>query len=94
MSRIVASRLRGKTVVAKDGTEIGRVEDVEVDPESWRVTAIHVDVRRSILEKLHIDEPVIAGGKSLLLEPDHVERIAEGITLRDDVWDVGRMKFV
>ncbi len=93
MARIVASSLKGKSVVAKDGTVIGKVTDVQVDPSTWRVTAITVDMRRSVLERLHIDEPIIAGSRSLLLDPTHVSEIGAQIAVSDDVWDVGRMRF-
>lgn len=79
--------------MARDGTRIGRVEDVEVDPGTWRVTALSVDVRRAVLERLQIDEPIIAGSKLLMLDPAHITEITDRIHLRDDLWDVGRMRF-
>ena len=93
MTGILVSSLKGRTVVAKDGTEIGRVEDVQVDPSGWRVSALVVQVRRPILEKLEVDQPIIAGGKSLMLDPSHVVEAGARIVIRDDVWDVGRMPF-
>lgn len=93
MSRIVSGNLKGKVVVTGDGTEIGHVEDVQLDPSSWRVTALVVEVRRSVLEKLEIDEPIIAGGKSLMLDPTRVIDIGDRIRIQGDLWDVGRMSF-
>ena len=94
MKAIHASSLKGKAVIASDGTEVGEVEDVELDPTSWKVTALQIRVRRAVLEKLQIDQPVFGQGKSLLLDPAHVDRVADDIHVTDDIWDVGLERWI
>ena len=94
MKAIQASKLKGKTITAADGTEVGEVEEVHIDPSSWKVTALQVRVRRGVLEKLQVDQPVFGQGKSLLLDPAHVDRVADDIHVTDDIWDIGLQRWV
>jgi sporulation protein YlmC with PRC-barrel domain len=54
-----SSELAGKLVVSQDGREIGEIDALYVDVDTWRVPAIKVKVRKEVLEDLSLRRPWI-----------------------------------
>ena len=73
-------QLAGKRVFTKDGTDIGDVEPLDVDTDTWTVVALEVKLERKQLERLNMEKPVF-GAPTVKLSVDRVAGVSEAIIL-------------
>jgi sporulation protein YlmC with PRC-barrel domain len=90
---ITTQKLEGMTVRAKDGTLVGKVEVMEVDPRTWQITAFRVEASRPVLEQLNLDEPSFTGGRHVYIDTGLVESVDGEILLKDDVYELARLRW-
>jgi sporulation protein YlmC with PRC-barrel domain len=53
-SNLFEANFRGRPVVAADGQAVGRVADLIVDTETWRVESVQLKLNNAIADKLGI----------------------------------------
>lgn len=71
-------RMKGRPVIDANGDNVGTVEDVSVDPNTWKVNGLVVSLKRDVAQRFH------AGGG--FLDHPRVELGAERIrTVGDNV---------
>ncbi len=73
--------LKGKSVVAKDGRTVGKVEGCQLDFDLWRVVSIRVRVARAMVGPLGLKKPLL-GSATLDVRVDSVEGVADVVVLR------------
>lgn len=74
----------GKQVLTRDGREIGRVQTLQIDPETWRVMSIGVKVARERLEDLDLRRPLL-GSQSILVPTGEITAVADVVMLSRDL---------
>jgi len=93
MTWIATKNVEGMIVRAKDGTEVGKVDILELDPKSWQVKAIRVEASRHVLEELNLDEPAVSGGRTVYIDTGRVARLDEEVHLLDDVYGLAELRW-
>ena len=73
--------LKGKSVVAKDGRTVGKVEGCQLDFDLWRVVSIRVRVARAMVGPLGLKKPLL-GSATIDVRVDSVEGVADVVVLR------------
>ena len=72
--------LSGKGVMTKDGREIGKLSDVEIDHEEWSVTAFLVKLDRDLLETFEMKKPMF-GTVALPIPVDFIGALGDKLML-------------
>jgi sporulation protein YlmC with PRC-barrel domain len=67
-------------VVGAAGAHIGRVSDVVVDPKTWQVSALEVELEKSIAEEFHLQHRF--GRTRIPLSVTHVQAVGDKIVLK------------
>jgi len=88
---IPASDLHGRAVRDRNGKEVGRVQDIELDTSTWKARALVVSMRRATAEELGLDEPMVTGGWNVHVATDRIRAFGDPIVLEDTIWEVGKM---
>lgn len=87
-NEIQGSELRGKTVIDRSGTNFGEVNDIALDPQSWRVTGLVIDVTKEVADRLHLDKPMM-GSARLVVSSERIDTIGDNVMLNMSASDVG-----
>ncbi len=82
--------IAGKKVIGSRGTRIGEVESIDVDPRTWRIDSLVVDVDRDVTKDLGMEQPLL-GGPRITIETDLVKDLADVIVLNMDLDGLKRM---
>ena len=61
-----AKEIEGKEVIGKQAQLIGKVFEIEVDTNTWKVTHIYVDMDKNIVESLGLKKPKIGVVKATI----------------------------
>ncbi len=61
--RFSESEFRGRTVISSDGQAIGRVSDIFLDSDSWRVEALQINLRKGVATTLGAEHGVFHSGR-------------------------------
>jgi sporulation protein YlmC with PRC-barrel domain len=75
------TELIGKRILSQDGREIGEVESLHVDVETWRLSAVGVKLRREVLEQLSLKRPLI-GTQVIRIPIDQVSGASDTVVLK------------
>jgi sporulation protein YlmC with PRC-barrel domain len=70
-----------KKILTQDGREVGYVEAIDVDLETWKVQSMELKLRRDALEALHIKRPLF-GTRSARLSVEHVSGVTDSVVLK------------
>jgi len=81
MSVKSSSDIIEKNVLTQDGREVGHVEALQIDIETWKVRSIDVKLRRDALEALHIKRPLF-GTRSAPLDVEHISGVTDAVVLK------------
>ena len=73
-------QLAGKKVFTQDGTDIGDIEGLDIDTDTWTVVALEVKLERKVLERLNMEKPVF-GSPSVKLSVERVAGVTEAVVL-------------
>ena len=84
MSIIGTRDLIGKSVVSQDGAEIGDIQALDVDVDSWKVAALEIRLERGVLEKLNLKKPLL-GSQSVRIATDRVSGVSDKVVLKSTV---------
>jgi len=77
--------LRHLPVLDANGDDVGRVVDLSLDPETWRVKALVVRVHRRLAGRLGVG---LLGSRLLVLKIIHVHEVGDAVVLRDGLDDL------
>lgn len=83
-----ASNLVKKKVLAQHGKQIGEVDAVCIDLDTWMVTAFQVKLERSVLEELDIKQPVLFGTQSIKMSVDHISGVSDAVILKKSIEEI------
>ena len=87
MREINSQHLNGKTIVSQDGRQIGRVDAVFEDVDSWEVSALGVKLRRDKLEELELRRPLV-GTQTIRIPTDQIAGVGDSIVLRTKLTEI------
>jgi sporulation protein YlmC with PRC-barrel domain len=80
-----SKNIEGKEVIAgKSARLIGKVEGIEVDTASWKVTSIRLDVDKNVIEDLGLKKPRI-GGIKVVFPVEIIDGISDKIILTESL---------
>lgn len=71
----------GLDVVTSDGHDVGEIEEVEFNTESWSVVGLVIRLKRDVLEDLDLKKPLL-GTQHLRVKPDHIGGVGERVVLK------------
>jgi sporulation protein YlmC with PRC-barrel domain len=78
-------RMKGRPVIDSNGDDIGTVEDVVLDPGTWRVSGFLVTLRREVAEALHIPRKgFLDNGPRIEITSDRVLTVGDNVLLNID----------
>lgn len=78
---ITTERVRGCPVIDNQGANLGTLDDIAFDPQTWRVRGIVVSVHRDVAQALRLGP---AGARKLELAPERVQAMGDNIILNLD----------
>jgi sporulation protein YlmC with PRC-barrel domain len=81
--------LRHLPVIDSGGEHLGRVVDLELEPEGWQVRALIVRLERAAAARLGLRK--LFGQSDLALRVIHVHAIGDAVLLRDSLADLARI---
>ena len=78
------SELNGKEVVGAGAKIVGTVIDVEIDPVSWKVTSLQLELSDEAIEILGYKKPFM-GRIDILLSIDAIAVVADVVSLNKPI---------
>lgn len=81
MGNVSTGLLIGKKILAQDGLELGHVDSLIVDTETWQVTALGVKVARDKLEQLNLKRRLV-GSQSVVVPTSEVAAATDVVMLK------------
>lgn len=80
MADYTSEQLKGKHVIDSDGRDIGKVDDIAIDPDQWRVRGLLVDLDREVADDLRV-----GGGRfshrHLEVSPERIHAFGDNVIL-------------
>jgi sporulation protein YlmC with PRC-barrel domain len=83
---LFAEELSGREVIGSDGTSIGKVEGVAIDPNTWRVTSLQVKLHGNIAEQFEVKKRLVS--TSIQVSVEHIQMVSDTVLLRSPVADL------
>jgi len=87
---INANKLGGMKVVTADAFTVGDVNSVQIDPKTWTVTHLNIDLTDDSLRELGFKKPFL-GGVKICLPVNIVSKFGDVITLKNQLRDLKGM---
>jgi len=81
MGEVSTAFLIGKKILARDGRELGHVDSLMVDTETWQVTALGAKVARDKLELLNLKRKLV-GSQSIIVPMSEVAAATDTVMLK------------
>lgn len=81
------SELNGKKVVGAGAKIVGTVFDVEIDPISWKVTSLQIELSDEAIEILGYKKPFM-GRVDILLSIEAVAAVADVVSLNKPITEL------
>ena len=78
--------IEGKEVIDKQAHLIGKVCEIALDPNIWKVTHICVDMDKNIVEKIGLKKPLIGSVKATI-PIEMIHAMSDRILLRNESLD-------
>jgi|ERR1051325_8401453 sporulation protein YlmC with PRC-barrel domain len=81
--------VKGRQVIDANGDNVGTVEDVAIDPASWKVSGLVVSLRRDVAERLAMGgskgaKGWLGGGPSVEIRTERIRSVGDNIILNID----------
>ncbi|RLB47955.1 MAG: hypothetical protein DRJ42_24275 [Deltaproteobacteria bacterium] len=94
MTWVIGRKLINSVIRSRDDLKVGVVAELEVDVKTWQVKAIKTEASRPLLERLHLDEPSITGGRMVYIDTSKIDRFEDGIIyLNVDARDLAELRW-
>jgi sporulation protein YlmC with PRC-barrel domain len=78
-------QMKGRPVIDSNGDDIGTVEDVVLDPGTWKVSGFLVALRRDVAEKLHLPRKgFLDQGPRIEITSDRIQTVGDNVLLNID----------
>ncbi len=84
------SELNGKKVVEAGAKIVGTVFDVEIDPVSWKVTSLRMELADEAIEMLGYKRPFM-GRVEVLLSVEAINAVADVISLNKPIAELKKL---
>ena len=84
------SSLIGLRMSAKDGRNVGKVDDIIIDNEKWDTHFLLVKLRKDIMKTLDIEKSLLSKAK-LGISMDHIKSISDIIILDTSAEQMGKV---
>ena len=75
-------KIEGKEVIGGLAHTIGKVSDIEVNTNTWKITHICVDVDKNVVEDLGLKKPIIGSVKATI-PVEMIQAISDSILLKN-----------
>lgn len=76
--------LKGRPVIGNRGTTVGRIEDVTIDPHTWKVSGFVVNLRRELAQRFNMEAPLLGDAPRIVLGAERVQTVGENVLLNVD----------
>lgn len=90
MTNISLDTLKGRGVVGAGGRFFGTVEDLEVDPKTWKITSLLIRANQHCLEDLGLKKPLFRNVR-LTLPIQEIGDIGDVILLKITLEDFAQL---
>jgi len=87
MKILGSSQLTGKMVVSQDGADVGEVQGLDVNVETWKVETLEIKLERDVLEKLNLKKPIF-GTQSVRISTDRISGVSDTVVLKNTVKEI------
>lgn len=77
-------RVKGRPVIDSNGDNVGTIEDVVVEPGTWKVSGFVVNVRREIAESLHLQRKGFLDSPRIEITSDRIRSVGDNVILNID----------
>lgn len=88
--RLSDDTLRGRTVIASDGLELGQIDAMFVDCGNWRVESLQVKLHKDVADRLGADRGVFHAG-TLEVPTGMVQSVGDAVILAVALDDLRRV---
>jgi len=85
------ANLNGKKVITSEAQVLGEVDGAEVDIGGWKVTGLHVNLTKEIIERFNFKKPLL-GSVIVCLPVNTVKAVGDVIALDKTVEELKTMK--
>jgi sporulation protein YlmC with PRC-barrel domain len=86
LEQLEYKEIEGKEVLGKLAHLIGKVSEIEVDTNTWKVTHICVDIDKNIVEDLGLKKPRI-GSVRVTVPTEMINATSDRIILKNETLD-------
>lgn len=82
--------VKGRQVIDANGDNVGTVEDVAIDPQTWKVSGLVVALRREVAERLDMGsgnrspKAWLGGGPTVEIRTERIRSVGDNIILNID----------
>lgn len=74
-------RMKGRPVIDSNGDNVGTVEDVVVDPTSWKVSGFVVTLRREVIQRLGVQKAGLLDQPRVELGSERIQTVGDNVIL-------------
>lgn len=85
-----ASSFMGMKVISTEGKILGKINDISMEMQSWKMPSLAITVPRDVLDELKTKKPVLGKGK-ILLSMVHIKSIKDYVMLDTDYQGLSRI---
>ncbi|MGQ9583127.1 MAG: PRC-barrel domain-containing protein [Thermoplasmatota archaeon] len=80
----------GMKVVSTEGKILGKINDISMEMQSWKMPSLAIAVPRGVLDELKTKKPVLGKGK-IILSMVHIKSIKDYVMLDTDYQGLSRI---
>lgn len=80
MRNVNLGRVKGRPVIDMNGDNVGTVDDVVVDPNSWKVSGFVVTLRREVAQRFHLQAGFLESPR-VEVGSDRVRTVGDNVIL-------------
>lgn len=82
-------RMKGRPVIDANGDNVGTVEDVSVDPNSWKVSGLVVTLKRDVAQRFNVASGGFLDQPRLELGSERIRTVGDNVILNIDMSVIG-----
>ena len=86
-----SGELIGKRVIGGQAQILGRIEEVEFDTTTWKITAIIMKLERTLVEDMGFEKPRIMGNVKVSLPIEVVNAVSDFVSLKRSAIELKEM---
>lgn len=73
--------MKGRPVIDSNGDNVGTVEDVVVDPSSWKVSGFVVTLRRDVIQRFGVQKSGFLDQPRVELGSERIDKVGDNVIL-------------